>query len=262
VLCATAVVVINLERKMKVSIITVCFNSEKTIEDTIKSVQSQTYPNIEYIVIDGNSNDGTNGIVSKYKDIVKVHVSEPDNGLYDAMNKGIKLATGDIVGVLNSDDILASDETILNSVSAIGNSDGIYGDVGFYSEHDFSVKKRRYSSAGFKKSKFSRGIMPAHPSFYAKKECYEQAGLYRTDFKIAADFDMLLRIFSLPNTSFTYLDEEIVKMRLGGVSTSGFMSNYILNNEILASCRSNGIKANWFSIMSKYPSKMMGYIFK
>jgi glycosyltransferase involved in cell wall biosynthesis len=247
---------------MKVSIITVCFNSEKTIEDTLKSIESQTYPNIEYIVIDGNSNDGTNGIVSKYRDVVKVHVSEPDNGLYDAMNKGIKLATGDIVGVLNSDDILASDETILNLVSAIGNSDGIYGDVGFYSEHDFSVKKRRYSSAGFKKSKFSRGMMPAHPSFYAKKECYEQAGLYRTDFKIAADFDMLLRIFSLPNTSFTYLDEEIVKMRLGGVSTAGFMSNYILNKEILASCKNNGIKANWFSILSKYPSKIMGYIFK
>ncbi|MFW8590315.1 glycosyltransferase family 2 protein [Glaciecola sp. 2405UD65-10] len=247
---------------MKVSIITVCFNSEKTIEDTIQSVQSQTYPNIEYIVIDGKSNDSTNEIVSKYKAVVSVHVSEPDYGLYDAMNKGIKLATGNIVGVLNSDDTLASEETIINLVSAIGNSDGIYGNVGFYSKHDFSVKKRHYSSAGFNKSKFSRGMMPAHPSFYAKKECYEKAGLYRTDFKIASDFDMLLRIFSLPNTSFTYLDEEIVKMRLGGLSTSGFMSNFILNREILASCRSNGIKANWFSIMSKYPSKMMGYIFK
>jgi glycosyltransferase involved in cell wall biosynthesis len=239
---------------MKVSIITVCFNSEKTIEDTIKSVQSQTYPDIEYIVIDGNSNDCTNEIVTKFKDIVKVHVTEPDDGLYDAMNKGIKLATGDIVGVLNSDDILASDETIFNLVSAIGNSDGIYGDVGFYSGHDFSVKKRRYSSAGFKKSKFSRGMMPAHPSFYAKKECFEKVGSYRTDFRIASDFDMLLRI--------TYLEEEIVKMRLGGVSTSGFMSNYILNKEILRSCKSNGVKASWFSIISKYPSKVMGYIFK
>jgi len=247
---------------MKVSIITICFNSEKTIEDTIQSVQFQTYPDIEYIVVDGNSKDSTNEIVSKYTDIVSVHISEPDKGLYDAMNKGIQLATGDIIGVLNSDDILADTNIIQKLVNSIVQHDGIYGDVGFYSEHDFSYKKRHYSSAGFEKSKFSRGMMPAHPSFYLKKECYERAGLYRTDFKIAADFDMILRIFSLPNTSFTYLDEEIVKMRLGGVSTSGITSNYILNKEILESCRSNGVRANWLSIMSKYPRKIMGYIFK
>lgn len=247
---------------MKVSIITVCFNSEQTIEDTIKSVQSQTYPHVEYIVIDGKSQDCTNEIVSKYKDVVTVHVSEPDNGLYDAMNKGIELATGDIVGVLNSDDILANDSIIQKIVNSIGTHQGVYGDVGFYSEHDFSDKKRHYSSKGFTKDKFSRGMMPAHPSFYVKKECYEKAGLYRTDFKIASDFDMLSRIFYLKNTSFTYLEKEIVKMRLGGVSTSGLMSNYMLNKEILESCKNNGIKASWFSIISKYPSKIMGYIFK
>lgn len=247
---------------MKISIITVCFNSEKTIEDTFKSVQYQTYSNIEYIVIDGNSTDDTNEIVFKYKDIVSTHLSEPDDGLYDAMNKGIELATGDIIGVLNSDDVFADENTVQKLADSIGNNDGIYGDVGFYAEHDFSDKKRHYSSKGFTKKKFSRGMMPAHPSFYVRKECYERAGLYRTDFKIASDFDMVLRIFSLPNTSFTYLTEEIVKMRLGGVSTSGFMSNYILNKEILESCKNNGIKANWFSILSKYPSKIMGYIFK
>lgn len=247
---------------MKVSIITVCYNSEKTIEDTLKSVKSQTYTDIEYIVIDGASKDSTNEIVSKYENIVSMHVSEPDNGLYDAMNKGIKLATGDIVGVLNSDDILASDNTIQTLVKAIGNDYGVYGDVGFYAEDSFSDTKRHYSSKGFTKEKFSRGMMPAHPSFYVRKDCYEKAGLYRTDFKIASDFDMVLRIFSLPNTSFTYLEEEIVKMRLGGVSTSGFKSNYLLNKEILESCKNNGVKANWFSIISKYPSKIMGYIFK
>jgi glycosyltransferase involved in cell wall biosynthesis len=247
---------------MKVTIITVCFNSEKTIEDTMKSVQSQLYPNIEYIVIDGNSKDRTNEIVSKYKDVVSVHISEPDNGLYDAMNKGIKLSTGDIIGVLNSDDILENDDVIQKLVNSIGSNDGIYGDVGFYSENDFSDKKRHYSSKGFKKAQFARGMMPAHPSFYVRKECYQKVGLYRTDFKIASDFDMVLRIFSLANTSFTYLEDEIVKMRLGGVSTSGFMSNYTLNKEILESCKSNGVKANWLSILSKYPSKIMGYIFK
>ena len=247
---------------MKISIITVCFNSEKTIEDTIKSVELQTYPNIEYIIIDGNSKDCTNEIVAKYKDVVTVHVSESDNGLYDAMNKGIHLATGDILGILNSDDVLANSNTIKNIVDSLGENDGVYGDVGFYAEDSFSAKKRHYSSKGFTKEKFSRGMMPAHPSFYVKKDCYEKAGSYRTDFKIASDFDMVLRIFSLPNTSFTYFEDEIVKMRLGGVSTSGFMSNYILNKEILESCKSNGIKANWLSILSKYPSKIMGYIFK
>jgi glycosyltransferase involved in cell wall biosynthesis len=247
---------------MKVSIITVCYNSEKTIEDTIKSVKSQSYSDIEYIVIDGGSKDSTNKIVSQYENTVTSHVSELDNGLYDAMNKGLALVTGDIIGILNSDDILASKNTIHNVVRAIDGFDGIYGDVGFYSGDFFLNKKRHYSSKGFQKDKFSRGMMPAHPSFYVKKECYERAGFYRTDFKIASDFDMVLRIFSLPNTSFTYLEEEIVKMRLGGVSTSGFMSNYILNSEILKSCESNRIKANWFSILSKYPSKIMGYIFK
>jgi glycosyltransferase involved in cell wall biosynthesis len=247
---------------MKVSIITVCFNSEKTIEDTIKSVQSQTYPNIEYIIIDGNSKDRTNEIIAKYSDIVSAHVSEADEGLYDAMNKGIQKATGDIIGMLNSDDVFANTFSIQHLMSIIGDNDGVYGDIGFYSEHNFSVKKRHYSSKNFIKEKFSRGMMPAHPSFYVKKECYEKAGFYRTDFKIAADFDMVLRIFSLSGTSFTYLEEEVVKMRLGGLSTSSLMSNYILNKEILKSCLSNGIKANWFSIMSKYPSKIMGYFLK
>lgn len=249
---------------LKVSIITVCFDSSKTILDTIKSVKSQTYGNTEYIIVDGGSTDSTLEIIKKYKaeGVVSNYLSEPDKGLYDAMNKGIRLATGDIIGMLNSDDIFANDDVIQKLIKSIGNNNGIYGDVGFYSGHNFSGKKRHYSSSGFKKSQFSRGMMPAHPSFYVRKECYERAGLYRTDFKIAADFDMVLRIFSLPNTSFTYLNEEIVKMRLGGLSTSGFISNYILNKEILKSCSDNGIKASWLSIISKYPSKIMEYIFK
>jgi glycosyltransferase involved in cell wall biosynthesis len=150
---------------MKVSLITVCSNSEKTIEDTIKSVQSQSYPNIEYIVIDGNSKGGTNEIVSKYKDIVSVHLSELDNGFYDAMNKGIELVTGDIIGVLNSDDIFADKYVVQKLADSIGDNDGIYGDVGFYAEHDFLDKKRHYSSNDFTKKNFSRGIMPAHLFF-------------------------------------------------------------------------------------------------
>jgi glycosyltransferase involved in cell wall biosynthesis len=247
---------------MKISIVTVCFNSEKTIAHTLKSVQTQTYGNIEYIVVDGLSSDNTNSIVEKYTNIVAHHVIERDSGLYDAMNKGIALATGHLVGILNSDDILASDNTIQNIADAIGQNDGVFGNVGFYSDELFQNKKRHYSSKGFTKDKFQRGMMPAHPSFYVKKECYDIVGAYRTDFKIAADFDMLIRIFSLPETSFAYVEEEIVKMRLGGVSTSGFKSNYLLNKEILESCKSNGIRATWLSVLSKYPNKLLGYILK
>jgi glycosyltransferase involved in cell wall biosynthesis len=250
---------------MKVSIITVCFNSEKTIADTLKSVQSQTYQDIEYIVIDGKSRDCTNDIISRFEDVVSVHVSEPDKGLYDAMNKGIKMSTGDVVGILNSDDIFAHDkviEVIVENFRLSPNISGVFGDVGFYDEFDFSLKKRHYSSKMFEKSKFSRGMMPAHPSFYALKTCYDQVGSYRTDYKIASDFDMLLRMYCLPNASFKYINDEMVKMRLGGVSTSGFKSNYMLNREVLDSCRCNGINASWFSILTKYPGKIMGLIFK
>jgi glycosyltransferase involved in cell wall biosynthesis len=247
---------------MKVSIVTVCFNSKQTIEDTFKSVQSQSYPDIEYIVIDGGSTDGTIEVIQRYSKIIKVCVSEKDNGLYDAMNKGISLASGDIIGILNSDDILASANTIESVVRNIEGCSGVYGDVGFYETDDFTNKRRHYSSKRFTMKKFSRGMMPAHPSLYVLRTCYEGAGLFNTNYKIAADFDMTLRIFSLSNTSFKYINSEIVKMRLGGISTSGFMSNYTLNKEILESCKNNGVKASWFTVLSKYPEKTLGYLFK
>jgi glycosyltransferase involved in cell wall biosynthesis len=246
---------------MKISIITVCYNAEKTIEDTLKSIAKQTYPNIEHIVVDGNSTDATNAIIGRYGESVAIHVSEPDKGLYDAMNKGIRLATGDVIGILNSDDVLF-DENVIRCISEkFKDYDGVFGDVGFY-DVNLSVKKRHYSSFGFKKSMFSRGFMPAHPSFYAKKSCYEQVGEYDSNYKIAADFEMLIRMFNLPNSSFNYINQELVKMRVGGVSTSGFSSNLILNQEILKACRAHSISASWFSVLSKYPSKLLGYVFK
>ncbi|HIF9375650.1 TPA: glycosyltransferase family 2 protein [Photobacterium damselae] len=244
---------------MKVSIITVCYNSEKTIEDTIKSIAEQTYKNIEYIIIDGGSKDKTNDIVNKHKNIFSIHLSEPDNGLYDAMNKGIKLATGDLIGILNSDDILYDKNVIENIVLNIGDYDGIYADVGFY-DQDLVKKTRHYSSDNFVKEKFSRGFMPAHPSFYVRKEHYKTVGDYNLNYKIAADFDMLLRLFNLSNVKFKYLNQEVVKMRIGGVSTSGISSNITLNKEILESCRNNNIPCSWLSILSKYPEKIVGLL--
>ncbi|WOE67794.1 glycosyltransferase family 2 protein [Aeromonas allosaccharophila] len=246
---------------MKVSIITVCYNSEKTIEDTIRSVENQTYKDIEYIIIDGGSTDQTNEIVKKHSNIVSVHISEKDNGLYDAMNKGIKLATGDVIGILNSDDVLASNTTIEKIADSIKEVDGVYGDVGFY-DKSLNKKTRHYSSRGFHKAKFSRGFMPAHPSCYFKKEFVNRIGLYSLNFKIAADFDFLVRAFSVPNVNFLYVQNEIVKMREGGISTSGVSANILLNKEIIQSCRNNGLPCSWLSILSKYPEKIMGLIFK
>lgn len=246
---------------MKVSIITVCYNSAKTIKDTIDSVKSQTYPNIEYIVVDGCSTDSTLDILKDYSDVIDVLLSEKDQGLYDAMNKGLSLATGDLVGILNSDDVLAEPDTISNIVAASENVDGVYADIGFY---DFTLTKktRHYSSRGFHRAKFSRGFMPAHPSCYLKRELIQRVGFYSLDFKIAADFDYLVRAFSVPNASFHYMQEEVVKMREGGVSTSGISANILLNKEIIQSCRKNGLSCSWLSVLSKYPEKIMGLLLK
>ena len=246
---------------MKVSIITVCYNSAKTLKDTIESVSNQTYSDIEYIVIDGGSTDNSIDIFDKHSTQIDVLVSEADQGLYDAMNKGLERATGDIIGFLNSDDILADASTIQVIVNAIGERDGIFGDIGFYDE-SFSKKTRHYSSKGFHKEKFSRGFMPAHPSCYLRKDIINHVGSYSLDYKIAADFDYLVRAFSLPNVTFHYLNREVVKMREGGVSTSGIMANILLNKEIILSCKKNGLPCSWISVLSKYPEKLLGLIFK
>ncbi|MDF2155705.1 glycosyltransferase family 2 protein [Vibrio sp. CAU 1672] len=245
---------------MKVSIITVCYNSEQTIRDTIESVLNQTHEEIEYIVIDGLSSDGTMDIVQEYAGSIDVIVSEKDKGLYDAMNKGIELATGDLVGILNSDDVFSGSATISEIVSSAHNCDGVFADIGFYDE-TLTKKTRHYSSKGFHKAKFSRGFMPAHPSCYLRKEVISQVGKYSLDYKIAADFDYLVRAFSLPNISFHYLNKEVVKMREGGVSTSGISANITLNKEIISSCKQNGLSCTWLSVMSKYPEKLLGLVF-
>lgn len=246
---------------MKVSIITVCYNAEKTIRDTIESVVSQSYNDIEYIVIDGGSSDGTMDIVNEYKGTIGVVVSEKDNGLYDAMNKGMSLATGELIGVLNSDDVFYNTSTIEEIAVLAQEADGVYADIGFYNE-ELSKKTRHYSSKGFHKAKFSRGFMPAHPSCYLKRDIISKVGNYSLEYKIAADFDYLVRVFSLPSVSLNYLEKEVVKMREGGVSTSGFSANILLNKEIIHSCKKNGVPCSWISVLSKYPEKLLGLVLK
>jgi len=243
---------------MKVSIITVCFNSEKTIEDTLKSIQSQTYPDIEYIVVDGLSKDRTNEIVKEYNNIVSVHISEKDNGLYDAMNKGISLATGDVIGILNSDDVLA-DELVIEKIVAgfdSENVDAVYSDLIYVSEHDLTKPTRLYSSKVFSKKLIKFGIMLPHPTFYVRKKYYEMLGLYKTDYRVAADFELLTRFVS-NGIKLVRLPFISVKMREGGISSSGLLWRIHQNFEIVRACRENSIYTNIFFVMLKLPYKLL-----
>ena len=206
----------------KVSIITVVFNNREMIKDAISSVLNQTYKNIEYIVIDGLSEDGTVDVIESYGAKITKFISEKDDGIYDAMNKGIALATGDIVGILNSDDFYIDDKVIEKIVKEFENNkiDSVYADLIFVKPEELERTVRYYDSSYFNPEKFAYGWMPAHPTFFVKKWVYDKYGVFRTDLIIAADFDLLLRFLYTQKISYSYLQEVLVKMRLGGVSTS------------------------------------------
>ncbi|MFL0298751.1 glycosyltransferase family 2 protein [Aquirufa novilacunae] len=242
----------------KISIITVCFNSVKTIEETIRSVISQTYSNFEYILIDGGSTDGTLEVISNYKNHISKLVVEEDHGIYDAINKGIILSTGDIVGILNSDDCFASNEILfhINNIFLNSQVDMCWGDVNFLNYDGQIVRK--YSSSFFSKNKLRFGIMPAHPTFYCKKELFEISGIYRTDLKIAADFELILR-FVLKNYKYCYLPLTMVNMKIGGISTKGFKSTLTIIKEIHFSCKCNRLYTNYFFLVLKYPFKIFEF---
>jgi glycosyltransferase involved in cell wall biosynthesis len=245
-------------RAMKVSIITAAYNSEKTIRDTIDSVLSQDYPEIEYIVIDGASRDGTMGIVQSYGTRIKTVLSEPDRGMYDAMNKGIALATGDVVGILNSDDFYADRGVIARMVAALATAavDAVFGDLVYVNAADRDQVTRYYSSANFHPRLFAYGWMPAHPTFFVKRWAYERYGVFQIDYKIAADYELVTRFLGRHRLSYTYLPQVMVHMRTGGASTNGWKSTVILNREIIRACAENGIKTNWFKVLSKYVTKV------
>ena len=246
---------------MKVSIITACYNSEKTIKDTINSVLNQSYKNIEYIIIDGNSNDNTKDIISSYSNKIKF-ISEPDNGIYDAINKGINIATGDIVGILNSDDFFPNNKIVdiiaTNFINNYNQIDLLYGDIAFVNDENKII--RYYSAKNFTNSLFKYGMMPPHPSVYIKREVYLQYGLYKTIYKIAADFELLLRYLSINNLKYKYINNTIVYMRFGGVSNSSIKNRLLLNKEILESCKNHKVKSSYLLIYSKYFLRIFEYI--
>lgn len=219
---------------IKVSIITICYNRKNTIYKCIESVLAQNYPNIEYIVIDGNSTDGTKEIIQFYSDKISTYVSEPDKGMYDAINKGLKVATGDIVGLMHSDDEFYDNEVVSKIVDAFLKSasiDGIYGN-GIYVSNDENEKIVRNRIGGkYSFKNLNKGWLPLHPTVYLKKELIERLGYYNLDFKIASDTEFLLRYLFVNKINLVYLDTYVVKMRMGGLSTSYKRAVEVLNED-------------------------------
>ncbi len=243
---------------MKVSIITVVFNGEKYIRSCIESVLAQDYPEIEYIVIDGNSSDNTCEIVKSFGQKIHRLVSEPDKGIYDAMNKGIRLASGDLIGILNADDFYASGKIISEVVGGFSGSDSdlLFGDLIYVKPDNENRIVRYYRGKSFTKSRLKFGDMPPHPTMFVKRKIYESKGLYKTDYRICADFDMISRLIAVEGLKWKYMPLTMVVMRTGGVSTSGIRSRLAVNREILRACRENGIRTNSLLIWMKYFRKI------
>lgn len=241
-----------------ITVITVVYNGAATLEDTIISVIGQKYSNIEYIVIDGASTDGTLDILKKYEGSIDCWVSEKDRGIYDAMNKGIALASGDYVGLLNSDDMFADEDVLQNLAECINLSkaDVFFSCLNIVDPYDLSRVLRKCRVAKFSRALLRIGVMPPHPTFYCKRSCYEQVGVYRTDYKIAADFEMLVRLLVRQKITWAFMDKVTVIMRSGGVSNSGFESRIILNREIVRACRENGLYTNFLLLVLKLPIRL------
>lgn len=243
---------------MKLSLITVTYNSGATLAYTIESVLSQTYPDIEYIIVDGSSKDNTVTIIKEYEPQFKGRIkwiSEPDKGLYDAMNKGIRMATGDIIGILNSDDFFTNQNVLQKVVDTFNEDaslDAVYGDVHFVHPEDLERCVRYYSSRIFNRKLMKLGFMPAHPSFYVRKECFEKYGIYKTDYKIAADFEFLLRVIYKNKIKTKYLPIDMVTMRTGGASTSGLESHKRIMKEHLRAFHENDVYTNVFLLSLRY----------
>ena len=266
---------------MKVSIITVSYNSAKTIGDTISSVRKQSYNNIEYIVVDGNSTDGTIEIVKQFMDsskdvaqdalqdsakgapqgVVTTFLCERDKGIYDAMNKGLALATGDIIGVLNSDDFYCADDVIEQVVLAFqkNNTDCLYGDLNYVDPIDTAKIVRKWRSGSYIKENFLKGWMPPHPTFFVKKSCYESFGTFETQFKSAADYELMLRFLFKESCSAQHLPKVMIHMRAGGVSNLSLKNRLRANREDRMAWKMNGLKPKWFTLLRKPLSKLTQY---
>jgi len=246
---------------MKVTVITVVRNAVQSIADTLASVAGQSHPRVEHVIVDGASSDGTLEVIEREGAHIARLVSEPDRGIYDAMNKGLRLATGDVIGFLNADDVFV-DQGVLQRIASAMAADGLdalFGDIEFMDPANPGLARRRYRSGRFSPRRIAWGWMPAHPALYLTRETYACYGPYRTDYQIAGDFEMVARVFRDGALRYRYLPEVLVRMRTGGISTAGWRNTVLLNREVLRACRENGIDTNLFKILSKYPRKLFEF---
>lgn len=252
----------NSHPSFKITIITATYNREKTIEHTIQSILKQTYTNIEYIIIDGASTDQTIEIIHRYEPLFDGRIkwiSESDEGVYDALNKGIQMATGDIIGILHSDDFFTNEQVLHRIVTVFKENptiDAIYGDVHYVKSENLQRCIRYYSSRIFHPSLMRLGFMPAHPSFYMKKKIYNRIGIYKTDYKIAGDFELLLRIIYKGRIKTKYIPMDMVTMRDRGLSTSGIKSHLQIMKDHLRAFHENGLYTNAFILSLRYIYKL------
>lgn len=250
---------------MKISIITTTFNSASTIRDTMRSVLNQFHTDVEHIIIDGGSTDGTLDIIREvepqYFGTLR-YISEPDRGIYDAMNKGIRMATGDIIGILNSDDFFTSYSVLREVNQAFEDNpiDAVFGDIHFVHPDDLTHMVRYYSSEYFRPWKLRFGYMPAHPSFYCRREVYEKHGLYSLDYKICSDYDMMVRLFHRAKITYRYLPLDFVTMRTGGISTSSIKNRILITREDVKACRAYGLYTNFPLACTKYLTKIFEFV--
>ena len=247
---------------MKISIITIVYNNRATIADAIDSVLGQTYPDIEYIVVDGLSTDGTVEIVKGYGDRISHFVSEKDSGLYDAINKGIRMATGDVIGLLHSDDLFYSNDAISAVAAAFhsSGSDSVYADLVYVDRKKPQRVIRNWKSGNYKRNGFINGWMPPHPTFYVKREVYERLGLYNTAFKSAADYELMLRYLYKHDISTAYLPECLVRMRVGGKSNITLRNRIRANKEDFKAWKINGLQPLFYTRYLKPLRKLAQFL--
>ena len=250
---------------MKVSIITVCYNSEKHVRTAIESVLNQTYKNIEYVVVDGNYTDATMDIVKSYEPLFNGRmkwISENDNGIYDAMNKGIAMSTGDLIAILNSDDIYIDAHVIEDVVKQIQSSetDTIYGNIKFVKSDNIEKVTRVWKSSMFIPNCFQKGWHPPHPAFFVKKKIYDQYGKFDISFDVSADFELMLRFLEKYNISTVFYDRFIVKMRLGGESTGSLKRIIRGNKNVIRAFKKNNIRVSFLYPVYRLVPKLFQFL--
>lgn len=247
---------------MRITVITVSFNSVATLARTLQSVAAQSYSQVEHIVIDGGSTDGTAALVQERGAHLSRFISEPDDGIYDAMNKGIALASGDVIGFLNADDHYAHDDALAHVAGLFAQAplDAVLGDVAFFRPGTPDRMVRRYRSDRFNPSAIDWGWMPAHPSLFVRRTVFEHVGVFKTDYRIAGDYEWVARAFTRSPLRYQHVPEVLVHMQTGGVSTRGWRNTVLLNQEVMRACKENGIATNWCKILSKYPAKLLEYM--